>query len=47
MNNKIPEFYKILNMLISEIARKRGQDPEEFKESLLRKIRKEQEQCSK
>jgi len=47
MSSEIPGFYKILNMLISEIARKRGQNPEKFKESLLRKIREEQEQCSK
>jgi hypothetical protein len=47
MSEQIPEFYSVVDKSISNIAKKRGENPEEFKESLLRKIRKEQEQCSK
>ncbi len=35
----IPEFYTVINMLISEIARDRGEDPQEFKQSLLAKVK--------
>lgn len=35
----IPGFYKVVNALIAEIAEERGQDLEEFRESLLAKIK--------
>ena len=44
MSEQIPEFYSVVDKLISNIAKKRGEDPEAFKESLLRKIREEQGQ---
>lgn len=44
MSEQIPEFYSVVDKLISNIAKKRGEDPEEFKESLLRKILEEQGQ---
>lgn len=39
MDNKIPKFYRIVTTLISEIAKERGEDPEEFRELLLAKVR--------
>ena len=35
----IPEFYRVVNTLIAEIAKERGEDPVDFKEALLAKIR--------
>ena len=35
----IPEFYTVVNTLIAEIAKERGDDPEDFKEAILAKIR--------
>jgi len=35
----LPEFYTVVNSLIAEIAEERGEDPEDFKEALLAKIR--------
>ena len=35
----IPKFYGIVNALIAEIAKERGEDPEVFKEAILAKIR--------
>ena len=39
MTEELPRFCGILNQLIKEIATKRGEDPEEFRVVLLRKIR--------
>jgi hypothetical protein len=39
MSSQIPGFYRIINELIAEIARERNEDPEEFKQALLRKIK--------
>ena len=35
----LPEFYTVVNRLIAEIAKERGENPEDFKETLLAKIR--------
>ena len=35
----IPEFYTVVNTLIAKIAKERGEDPEDFKEAILAKIR--------
>jgi hypothetical protein len=35
----IPEFYTVVNTLITEIAKERGEDPEDFKEAILAKIK--------
>ena len=35
----LPEFYTVVDTLIAEIAKERGEDPEDFKEAILAKIR--------
>lgn len=35
----IPEFYTVVNGLITQIAKERGEEPEDFKEAILAKIR--------
>jgi hypothetical protein len=35
-NAELPGWFRILNGLISEIAKESGEDPEEFKEALFR-----------
>ena len=35
----LPEFYTVVDTLIVGIAKERGEDPEDFKEAILAKIR--------
>jgi hypothetical protein len=37
--NALPKFYTVANRLIAEIAKERGEDPKDFKEAILAKIR--------
>ena len=37
--SETPTFYTVVNALIAEIANQRGEDPEEFRQSLLAKIK--------
>lgn len=43
MSGEIPDFYMVINTLIAEIAKERGEDPEGFKEAILAKVKEDEQ----
>jgi hypothetical protein len=43
MTGELPKFCMVLETIIKEIATEKGKDPDDLKESLLAKIRAEDE----